>query len=101
MNKKLSVALFTIFCTILIMVSIYSIIPSVQPPQTRTVVQNTFVVRDYGGKVAAFRCGEDEPFRVYDIYTHLLPENDIELLRRGITVDSEEQLMACLEDLGL
>lgn len=101
MNKKLYVALFTIFCTILIMVSIYNIIPLTLPPQNRSVPQAQFVVADYGGKVAVFRYGEDQPVTVYEIYTHLLPENDIELLRRGIEVANQAQLQLCLEGFGL
>ncbi|MBR6519058.1 MAG: hypothetical protein IKT63_05230 [Oscillospiraceae bacterium] len=56
---------------------------------------------DFGGKVAVFEDGMQEPVAVYDIYTHLLPENDIELLRRGIHVDTLSELQSRLEDLGL
>ena len=98
--KKLIIALSTIFCTIMIMVSIYTSVPRNQPqPESKTAVEYT--VRDYGGKVAVFETGSDSPLVVYEIYTHLLPENDIELLRQGIKVTTQEQLQTCLEDLGL
>ena len=98
--KKLIIALSTIFCTILIMVSIYTFIPRSQP-QTESEPPVEYTVMDYGGKVAVFETGSNTPLVVYEIYTHLLPENDIELLRRGIKVTSQEQLQTCLEDLGL
>lgn len=101
--KKLIIALSTIFCTILIMVSIYTFLPSEQPePKAKaTETQIEYTVKDYGGKVAVFAADSSSPLVVYEIYTHLLPENDIELLRRGIKVTSQEQLQSCLEDLGL
>ena len=99
--KKLIVALSTIFCAVIVAVSIYSCFP--KEPQT-SPQQNTavhYTVRDYAGKVAVFESGSSKPLVVYEIYTHLLPENDIELLRRGIEFDNMQQLQACLEDLGL
>ena len=98
--KKLIIALSTIFCAIVIMVSIYTIFPKEQP-QTSTEIQVEYTIRDYGGKVAVFETGSETPLVVYEIYTHLLPENDIELLRRGIKVATKEQLQTRLEDLGL
>ena len=99
--KKLIVALSTIFCAFLIAVSIYTILPQNNPPSARSAAEQQYIVADWGGKVAVFEEGADQPFEVYDIYTHLLPENDIDLLRKGIVVNSLQQLQSCLEDLGL
>ena len=41
-----------------------------------------------------------EPLRVYDVYTHLLPESDVAALQKGIPVESEERLDRLLEDFG-
>ncbi|MBQ6896021.1 MAG: hypothetical protein IJN69_02295 [Oscillospiraceae bacterium] len=99
--KKLIVALSTIFFTILIMVSIYTLIPKNNSISAESEVQTGYIIADFGGKVAVFEEGCKEPAAVYDIYTHLLPENDIELLRKGIHVDNLNQLQSRLEDLGL
>lgn len=99
--KKLIVALSTIFCTILIMVSIYNLIPSKAAEPESSAPQPLYIVADYCGKVAVFESTGSEPLAVYDIYTHLLPEHDIELLRKGIAINSAQQLQSCLEDLGL
>ena len=98
--KKLFIVLFTIFCTVLIAVSIYTFVPAKQQP-TQELQQTEYIIKDYGGKVAVFESNSNEPMVVYEIYTHLLPENDIELLRRGIKVADRQQLQSCLEDLGL
>ena len=99
--KKLIIALSTIFCAVLIIVSIYTLLPENNNSLPQSEVAAGYTIADWGGKVAAFEDGCDEPFAVYDIYTHLLPENDIELLRKGIHVDNQQQLQARLEDLGL
>ncbi|MBQ9844588.1 MAG: hypothetical protein IJO54_00685 [Oscillospiraceae bacterium] len=99
--KKLAVALSTIFCAILIMVSVYTFIPKNDNQPAEQKQSAGYTITDLGGKVAVFEDGIDEPVAVYDIYTHLLPENDIELLRKGIHVDSLSQLQSRLEDLGL
>ncbi len=97
--KKLIIAISTIFFSVLIMISIYTFLPqkhSEQPQQP----QIEYIVKDYCGKVAVFENNSKTPLVVYEIYTHLLPESDIEILRRGIKVNSQEQLQHCLEDLG-
>ena len=99
--RKLAVALSTIFCAILIIVSIYTFIPNKSSPSAEAEISRGYIIMDYGGKVAVFEDGSEQPVTVYDIYTHLLPENDIELLRKGIHVDNLSQLQTCLEDLGL
>ena len=99
--KKLIIALSTIFCTVLIIVSIYTLLPEKDNNIPHSEVTAGYTIADWGGKVAAFEDGCDEPFAVYDIYTHLLPENDIELLRKGLHVDDIQQLQTRLEDLGL
>ena len=99
--RRLIIALSTIFCAFLIAVSIYTLLPQNNPPSARSAAEQQYIVADWGGKVAVFENGKTEPVVVYDIYVHLLPENDIEILRRGIKVSSESQLQSCLEDLGL
>ena len=59
-----------------------------------------YTVKDEGGKVAVIK-QSDSSEQVLSIYTHLLPEEDVEALRAGIKVYSEEELSALLEDFGL
>ena len=60
-----------------------------------------YILRDEGGRVAVYQAGADTPEKVYDIYTHLLPPEDTQKLQQGIPVDTEAELQALLEDLGL
>jgi hypothetical protein len=69
--------------------------PIDQPTQT------AYIVKEYGGKLAVFVPDEQEPLTIYEVYVHLLPENDIELLRKGIAVDDDFSLMKTLENFGL
>jgi len=98
--KKLVLALCTIFCTALIVISIYQMKITSQTPIANPA-DVSYIVKEYGGKIAVFTPEEDEPLAVYEVYVHLLPENDIELLRRGITVDDDYTLIKTLEDFGL
>ncbi len=98
--KKIFLALCTIFCTALIAISIYTMkIATDKPIDSPTDVQ--YIVREHSGKLAVFLPRETEPVAVYDVYVHLLPENDIELLRKGIEVDDDFTLMKTLENFGL
>ena len=60
-----------------------------------------YILRDEGGRVAVYQAGADAPEKVYDIYTHLLPPEDTQKLQQGIPVNTEAELQALLEDLGL
>ena len=98
--KKIILIFCTIFCTALIAISIYQMNSSSQKP-VDTAGDTTYIIREHGGKIAVFTPESEEPLAVYEILVHLLPENDIELLRRGITVDDDYSLAKTLEDFGL
>ena len=52
------------------------------------------------GRVVLFKAGENAPVARYEIYLNLLPEADVESLRRGIPVATREELNRYLEDFG-
>ena len=98
--KKVFFLFCTIFCTALIAVSIYQM-KTVPEKPIDTPHEISYIVREHGGKIAVFIPEEAEPLAVYEVYVHLLPENDIELLRKGIAVDDDYTLMKTLENFGL
>lgn len=98
--KKLFLALCTIFCTALIGISILQM-KNTPPAAIDAPARTAYIVKEYGGKLAVFGRGNEEPLAVYEVYVHLLPENDIELLRKGISVDDDYTLQKTLEDFGL
>ena len=98
--KKIFFVLCTLFCTALIAVSIYTMKNTyVQPIDQPT--HTAYIVKEYSGKLAVFNQGENRPLAVYEVYVHLLPENDIELLRKGIPVENDYTLLKTLENFGL
>lgn len=66
--------------------------------------EQNFLLRDKGGRVAVYRCDADGTpgalVTITEIYTNLLPENDVLRIKRGILVRSERELDLLLEDLG-
>ncbi|TCL59204.1 hypothetical protein [Allofournierella massiliensis] len=64
--------------------------------------ESSYTLRDWHGRLALFESGEaEQPVEVYDVYTHLLPENDVLSLQAGIPLENREQLQRLLEDFGL
>lgn len=63
-----------------------------------------FLLQDKGGRVAVYRCSADgtagQLVTVTGIYTNLLPENDALRIKRGIRVQTRQELDLLLEDLG-
>lgn len=64
----------------------------------KTAAPGKYIIRDYQGRVAVFRYGEDEPEEVFEVFTSSLPESECERLSRGITVKSDEELQSLIED---
>ena len=61
--------------------------------------QAEYILRDYEGYVSVFASGADrKPLQVTEVAG--LRRADQKLLRGGITVGSQEQLLLLLEDLG-
>ena len=59
-----------------------------------------YTLKDCGGRLALYRAGQSQPVQIYEIYTHLLPEQDAAQLQRGIGLQTEAQLERLLEDFG-
>ena len=69
-------------------------------PMTETEEPAAYTLRDYGGCVAVFREDEPSPLRITDIETETLNDADRRSLLEGIAVDSKNELLLLLEDLG-
>ncbi|MGN0545023.1 MAG: BofC C-terminal domain-containing protein [Acutalibacteraceae bacterium] len=64
----------------------------------KTATPDKYIIRDYQGRVAVFRYGEDEPEEVFEVFTSSLPESECERISKGITVKSDEELQSLIED---
>lgn len=68
-----------------------------QPPEA------AYYLRDYHGRIAVYAAGSDaaQPLEIYDIYTRLLPEQDLLALQSGVPAADDAALQRLLEDYGL
>ena len=60
-----------------------------------------YLLRDNGGHLALYAADGTGPLAEYDIYTRLLPEQDVLALQNGLPVQDEVELQRRLEDYGL
>lgn len=104
MKRTLALTVVTALCAVSPFAA-GAAISSLQQPDALVTsydgAQAEFVLRDYEGYVSVFAPGGDrKPLQVTGIETAGLRRTDRELLRGGITVGSQEQLLLLLEDLG-
>ncbi len=73
------------------------------PPQPAESDAPLWILRDHGGRLAQFAANaaeDDAPMYTWQVYTALLPQDDLEKLQAGIPVYTQEQLRRLVEDLG-
>ena len=58
----------------------------------------SFLLGIHDGRLTLWREGEDHPEQIYDIREDSLPPADRLILRRGIRVESREELWTILEN---
>ncbi len=60
--------------------------------------EESYLVTVYNGKIGVFRAGETDPFLTADVEVYLLPQQDQELLKKGIKAESFSAVKGILED---
>lgn len=60
--------------------------------------QETYLVTVYEGKIGVFQLGKTTPFLTADVDVYLLPEKDLELLKKGFRAKSLSEVRGILED---
>ena len=63
---------------------------------TETVI--SYCLREFEGELAVFRGDDPAPYRKLEVNLNLMTDEDRELLKNGITVDSEKELKRVIED---
>lgn len=58
----------------------------------------SYVVKDFNGNIAVFENGQNSPFKITDVPINSLPYADREILKKGIAVNSKNELNRILED---
>ncbi len=60
--------------------------------------ESKFVIKEYKGSVAVFENGKNDPIKKTETMVSDLPVADQEILKKGINVPSQEELLRILED---
>ena len=91
MKKKLLILTFAVLITLTF------IIASLSNNNVTQQSDDTLVLKENNGQVVLFE--GTQVLRVYDtIIIDVLPDSDKEALKRGITIENEEQLLSIIED---
>ena len=91
LKKKLLILTFAVLITLTF------IIASLFNNNVTQQSDNTLVLKENNGQVVLFE--GTKILRVYDtIIIDVLPDSDKEALKRGITIENEEQLLSIIED---
>lgn len=64
-----------------------------------TQTQISYILKTWNGHLGLFRSSSDSPYREIDMPLYLLTEHDRKLLDAGISVNTEEELNALVEDI--
>ncbi len=69
-----------------------------EPSTPQPAEEGTYTVGIWEGKLAVFEPSTDYPMKLYDVAVASLPPEEQQKLRAGITVQSDGELQALLED---
>ena len=105
-RKYIWIYISTILFIIIVGCILFSLINATREPMQIEVEKNQpavnkgyrYLVKDVGGKVNVFENGKNEPTKILDKPTNILPEYDQKLLKEGIYLENIEQLDRLLED---
>lgn len=96
--RKLWIAAIILLCVFSLILSLFFFFVWNNLPEKSAP---SYILKDWGGHLALFHNNDIIPFQVYEeVYTHLLPQTDVEELRRGIPLYSEDEIDRILEDFG-
>ena len=97
-TKFLLFGLLAVSCFAVLFISLNNDLNRRSLQDNSDIVQDYFTVKEYDGKIAVYKNEETKPYIVYDAYVSLLPQQDIELLKKGIVTDDKEYLQSVIED---
>ncbi len=116
MNKKMVILMCTVILSMCFVLGFYifariiepskpvEAISSAQPVSASSAAPSPsdasyhYIIGEYNGKVAVYKYGEMNPEEVFEVYIDSLPKNDQELLRRGIEIHNQAELLKLIED---
>lgn len=100
MSKILKISIFSlisVLCIGTLFVNLNNDVESYENEKSQKQ-QEIYTIKEYDGKIAVYKNGENIPMEVYESYVSLLPEADRQRLQNGITVDNTRDLQEIIED---
>lgn len=101
-NKNLPIIAFSISALVVILAVLFSaiFINRIHPAESDGILakKNTYLLKDYRGKIALYLPPSETPETVYDIYLITLPQQDQDDLTKGILLQSREEVDAYIDD---
>lgn len=93
------IACVLVMLLVIITVSFISISEKPTHSNIRSSTQITpkYTLTDYKGKVALFKVGFAMPVEIYDVYISSLPIEEQERVKKGITAQSDEEVIKLIE----
>ena len=98
-NWMIFLLILSIFVTVISTAALF-LPASAAQPQSSASAKPLYLLRDHAGYLALYDPESGQMIEQYEIYTRLLPDNDVDALREGIEIYSESELSRLLEDFG-
>ena len=104
MSKIVKISIFSLICVIFIgtlFVNLNNDVESYENEKSQKQ-QEIYTIKEYDGKIAVYKNGENKPMEVYESYVSLLPEADRQKLQNGLTVDkANSEMKTTISDNGM
>ncbi len=97
MKKHLIICSLIVLSTILISAYRLNTVKDTIKPGIQ-ITETVYILKPYNGKLAIYKNSSSVPYKVYNIQIDTLPKTDIELLKNGISVKSEQELNKLIAD---
>lgn len=96
MKKYLFFSVAIIICAMILSSSVATENEKMENEQEAT--QILYILKDYHGRLALYKYGENAPYEVFDIQVKSLPETDVKKLKNGINISDEKELEQLIND---
>lgn len=100
--KKLILSIVISFILIIIssfcVTSMINIFAGNNSAQSEKNVSYEYILKSYDGKIAVYSAKNNSLEKVYNIYINTLPQQDIDMLNKGIKIKDSKELKSYIQD---
>jgi hypothetical protein len=101
MKRNLRITIISLTLTLTVFSAVFAITVSAKEQKsslTSTPEAEVYIIKSYNNKPAIFKNDSPLPIMELDVFTHQLPQKDIDRLNSGIVVNSLEEAIRFAED---